>query len=101
MFFLGVVQALSFIPVLPEVVDQITIAYKIVEGTDEETEGLLHDTIAAMYNLWYSSASLLSPIIGGLMFDVIHYRNTMSLNMVFMLVITGVWFFCNCGLKVY
>ena len=73
MFFLGFVQALSFIPVLPEVVDMITIEFKLIEGTDEETEQLLHDTIAALYNLWYSSSSLLSPIIGGALYDTVGY----------------------------
>lgn len=79
----------------------LTIDYKIVEGTDEETEGILHDTIAALYNLWYSSSSLLSPIIGGFLFDLVGYRNTMNITMAMILLITGVYFFFNCGFKIY
>ena len=101
MFFLGFVQALSFIPVLPEVVDILTIEYKLVEGTDEETEGLLHDTIAALYNLWYSSSSLLSPILGGLLFDTVGYKGTMNISMAGILLITAVYYFYNCGTKIF
>lgn len=79
----------------------ISIDYKIVEGSDEETEGLLHDTIAAMYNLWYSSSSLLSPIIGGFLFDQVGYRNTMNITMALIFLTTGGFFYFNCGFKVY
>ena len=79
----------------------LTIEHKLIEGTDEETEGLLHDTIAALYNLWYSSSSLLSPIIGGFLFDIVGYKGTMNLSMVAILIVTAVFFFQNCGFKVY
>ena len=101
MFFIGFVQALSFIPVLPEVVDMLTIEHKLVEGTDADAEGLLHDTIAALYSLWNCTSRLFSPIIGGFLFDLVGYKGTMNLSMVSMLIITAVFFYKNCGLKVY
>jgi len=101
LFFLGFVQALSFIPVLPEVVDMLTIEYKLVEGVDEETEGLLHDTIAALYNLWYSSGSLLSPILGGFLYDKVGYKGTMDVSMFLILGLAVLYFFGNCGANVY
>lgn len=79
----------------------LAIEYKIVEGVDEETEGLLHDTIAALYNLWYSSSSLVSPIVGGFLYDLVHYHNAMVITMIMTFILTGVYFFCNCGPKVY
>ena len=79
----------------------LSIEYKLIEGTDEETEGVLHDTIAALYNLWYSSSSLISPIIGGALYDSVGYKSTMDITMIGILIVTIIYFKFNCGFKVY
>ena len=50
----------------------VVIQYKIVEGVNEETDGIMHDTIAALYTLFYNLSSFLSPLIGGLLHDFVN-----------------------------
>lgn len=101
MFILGFIQPMCFLTVLPEVIDSIFIKYQIIEGTAKETEGLLHDNISALYNLWYSSASLFSPIMGGFLYDKVGFRKTMDLSMFSMLFFAVFYTIFNCGFGVY
>lgn len=61
----------------------------------------MHDTIAALYNMWYSTGSLLSPIIGGFLFDTVGYHGTMDISMTAVFIAALLYFFFNCGTKVY
>lgn len=101
MFFLGFIQPLSFIPCLPEVIDQVTLYYQVVEGVDEEFDGIMHDSIAAIYNLFYSSSSFLSPIFGGFLHDHVGYKRTMDISMFLMGGIALLYICFNCTCRVY
>lgn len=101
MFFLGFIQPLSFIPCLPEVIDQVTLYYQVVEGVDEEFDGIMHDSIAAIYNLFYSSSALLSPIFGGFLHDHVGYKQTMDISMFMMLGVSFLYICFNCTCHVF
>ena len=73
LFIIGSVVTLAFVPCMPEAIECVIFHYKIVEGVDEHLEGLMHDSIASLYQLIYSTAGLFAPIIGGAMYDTIGY----------------------------
>ena len=98
---LGFIQPMCFLTVLPEVVDALFVEYKIIEGSAKETEGLLHDNIAALYNLWYSTASLFSPVLGGFLYDRMGFQKTMDISMFTMLGFALFYTVFNCGCRVY
>ena len=101
MVILGMIQAMIVLPVLPEVIDEVTLKYKLVNGVDPEADGKIHDTICSSYALFYQTSSLLSPIIGSSLFDTVDYRNTMSICMFVMFFVGTIYMIFNCGISVF
>ena len=65
---LGFIQALVFIPCLPEAIETLQYKYNIVEGYDPEFDNKLSDTTASLYSQLYNLAALIGPVIGGGMY---------------------------------
>ena len=99
----GFVQALVFIPSLPEAIEVIQQKYKIVEKSNIELDNKLNDVMGSMFALAYNLSGLIAPIIGGLMYDSlsqdenISYRKTMDINMFFELLAAFIFIIFNCG----
>jgi MFS family permease len=62
---IGFIQALVFIPCLPEAIETFQCKFKIVEGFDTEFDNKLSDCTASLYSLFYNFAALVGPVIGG------------------------------------
>ena len=101
MFFVGFIQPLSFVPCLPETIDQVAITYNIVEGLDEELDGIMHDTIASLYNFFYSLSAYLSPIIAGGIHDLTNYVdcNTISMGIIAFYALLYMLLSCTCSVN--
>ena len=79
----------------------MTLYYQVVEGVDEEFDGIMHDSIAALYSLFYSASSFLSPIFGGFLHDHVGYKRTMDISMFLMAGIAFLYICFNCTCRVY
>lgn len=100
-FITGSVQSLTFVMCLPEAIDLVSIHFKIVEGYDEELDGIMNDALANLYNIFYSGSGLVSPLIGGLLYEYKDYQTTMDISMLFMFALAAIYFVFNCGPKVF
>ena len=49
MFIIGSSVSLSFTNSIPEAIDTVITKYKVVEGVDEEMDGLMNDSISSLY----------------------------------------------------
>jgi predicted MFS family arabinose efflux permease len=100
LFILGFVQALVFIPTLPEAIDCIQVKYLIVEGFDTDLDGKLSDCIASLYAQLYNLAALVGPVLGGALCQLVEYQYTMDIHMFAELIVAILFAVFNCGLKV-
>jgi len=103
----GFIQALVFIPSLPEAIEVTQQKYKIVEKSNIEFDDKMNDTMGALFSLVYNFSGLFAPIIGGLMYDnfssdgTLSYRKTMDANAIFELIMAFFFILGNCGCSVY
>lgn len=70
---LGFVQALCFIPSLPEAIEAYQIKYKIVQQVNPTLDGKLSDIMSSGYGLFYNAASLIGPVLGGTLYSSYGY----------------------------
>jgi hypothetical protein len=49
----------------------------------------------------FNFSSLVGPLLGGAMFDLMEYRATMDCNMVIELILFIIFVYFNCGKKVF
>ena len=101
MGILGVVQTLSMIPSLPEAIDQTTVRFRIVHGVDESLDSAINDTLSCLYTIVYCASSLVSPIVGGKLFDMYGYKATTQIIAIAMVAITAIYLVFNCGFSVF
>jgi MFS family permease len=74
--------------------------FKIIEGVNPALDNKLNDVVSSLYGLFYNLSSLVGPILGGAMFDIVGYRTTLDINMFLELIAVGIFFYFNCGLDV-
>ena len=67
-FILTFMQALCFIPSLPEAIETYQVKYRIVPDVDQALDGKLNDIMSSGYGFFYNLSSMLGPIIGGAVF---------------------------------
>lgn len=97
----GFVQSMSFIPVLPEAIDQTKLRFKIVEGVDKATDSKMHVTLASLNNLSSCVATLICPIVGGALYDSYGYKPTMNYGIAFIGVNFIFFAIFNCGFNIF
>jgi MFS family permease len=101
MAVLGFIQAPCFVNCIPEVIESLQIEYKIIENYDPELDEVLNDKVAGLYGIVYSVSALFSPIVGGILYDHYHYKNTIDLSMLYLLIVSLIYFVFNCGFKIF
>lgn len=97
----GFVQAMSFIPSLPESVDQTILRFRIVEGLDTATDSKMHDTLSSIYIMTFGMSNLFAPFIGGILYDHFGYENTMNIGMLILASFAFIYAVFNCGCNVF
>lgn len=98
---IGFIQALVFIPCLPEAIETFQMKYLIVEGFDTEFDNKLSDCMASLYSQFYNFAALVGPVIGGGLDQLFKYEPTMNVNMICSLFIALFFGIFNCGREVF
>ena len=73
MSLLGLVQAMLVVNSVPEVIESFQISKKIILGYDKKLDNKINDSIAGVQNLCVSASSLISPIIGAIVYDYTNY----------------------------
>ena len=91
---------MTFIPCLPEAIDQTILRFKIIEGQNPELDNAIHDTLSSMFN-FLMNMTLFPPILGGIIYDQFDYHIAMDGAAIFMLILTIIQFNLNCGCKVF
>jgi hypothetical protein len=97
LFLSGFIQAPIFIITLPEALESFQIRYNIIEGFDKNFDNHLNDEISNLYNLFQQISSLISPIIGGVLYDHFKYRSTLDIIMLIELSFVLLFFLLNCN----
>ena len=75
--------------------------YKIVEGQDKELDGKLNDSLSSFYTMSFNFSSLVGPLLGGAMYDLMKFRSTMDCNMIIELIFVFIFAYFNCGRNVF
>jgi hypothetical protein len=73
MSLLGLVQAMLVVNSVPEVIESFQISNKIILGYDKKLDNKINDSIAGVQNLCVSASSLISPIVGAIVYDYTNY----------------------------
>ena len=98
---LGFIQALCFIPSLPEAIEAYQLKYKIIQGVNPALDGKLSDIMSSGYGLFYNLSSLMGPIIGGVLYDAYGYEDTLNINMFMEFSFFLIFVIFNCGIFVF
>ena len=101
MTIVGTGNIFAFIPTTPEIINKITIRYKIVEGVDDDLVAKMNDSVSALTGVFYNLGGMLAPLIGAGLYDLLGYEITMNIFSVFILSNAFIFFFFNAGLNVF
>jgi hypothetical protein len=61
---LGIFQVIIFIPIIPEMLERMQVAHKIVEGENEHIDNKLNDIVNDAYGLFYALSQFIGPLVG-------------------------------------
>ena len=95
LIIIGASNIFTFIPSTPEIINQVTLKYKIKEGVDDELVGRMNDSISALYQIFYNTGGMLSPVLGAVLYSSFGYGTTMAAASFFILAAAIVYFSAN------
>ena len=98
MILIGFFVSIGFIQPLPDIMIETQIKFKIIGGSNPELDGILCDTLSAIYDLFIQLGSLLGPLVGGIIYQYKGYKFTMDLWMIILFVLAVIYSVFNCGL---
>lgn len=61
---IGLFQTFVFIPVIPEMIEQLQHDLEISEGQDPTLDGLVNDKVNDAYGFFYASSMFVAPLLG-------------------------------------
>ena len=78
------------------------VKYKVIEGLDEEMDGLMNDSISSLYQgIFVSFGGLICPIYGGFMYDYAGYKTSMDISMFILIIMALIYYYFNDGTTIY
>lgn len=92
----GVCIGFIFTPLLPEIL--YVVAKE--EGLTKD-DHLLNDTASGLYNVAYSSGTIIATILGGALNDAVGFRYTCDIMALMSACFTVIFFFGNVGIDVF
>ena len=72
---MGLGQGFLFVPIIPEVIDSIYEKQGIIEGEDENVDGIIGDKAAGLYGSFYSIGLIIAPLFGAFLYDEVFHEN--------------------------
>lgn len=94
---LGFFQYFVFIPIIPEMLERVTVELNAVEGQDPELDGAIYDKVNDAYGFVYALAMFVGPLVGGQMYTVLNGPKTSDYIAIGNMVFTLILFLFNCG----
>ena len=73
LIILGICNVTFFIPPGPEIINKMTIKYRIIEVIDVDLVGQMNDSISALSILLINLRSMIN-IIGAVLYDIFGYE---------------------------
>lgn len=73
----------------------------IVEGHDPKIDERLSDCLSSFYSLTYNLSAFVGPIIGGILYEHMGYREATDINMSGNFIFFLILLMFNCGSKVF
>lgn len=101
LFVLGYAQALIMVPSMPDAIEFFQFEYKIPEGADKALDNKVNDTMSSIMSLVYCLSGFVGPIIGGVLYDFISYKQIQNIEMVAYFSLAVLFFIFNCGFNVF
>lgn len=94
---MGVFQYFVFIPIIPEMLERVTVGLNAVEGEDPELDAAIYDKVNDAYGFIYALAMFVGPLVGGFMYDSLDGPTTADYVAFSNLVVGAILFIFNCG----
>ena len=94
---IGIFQYFVFIPIIPEMLERVTVELQAVEGQDPELDGAIYDKVNDAYGFIYALAMFIGPLIGGQMYTIFNGPKTSDYIAISNLFIGMILFIFNCG----
>lgn len=98
---IGIFQYFVFIPIIPEMLERVTVGLNAIEGEDLELDAAIYDKVNDAYGFVYALAMFVGPLVGGFMYDEIGGRKTADYVAISNLVVGSLLFIFNCGIFVF
>lgn len=90
-----------FIPIIPEMIERMSVDLHIIEGQDPILEGQLNDKINDSYGFVYAISMFVSPLIGSSLFLKYESQTTCDIVAAANLGLAVFCFIFNCGFFVF
>ena len=94
---MGIFQYFVFIPIIPEMLERVTVELDAVEGEDPDLDAAIYDKVNDAYGFVYALAMFIGPLIGGQMYTTLNAPKTADYIAISNIVVGAILFFFNCG----
>lgn len=98
---LGVAQVTFFLPIIPEMIETITVELDIQEGDPNKLDIKLNDKVNDIYAIFFSTTMFLAPNIGSFMYARFGGQETFNIMGLLSIFVAVICFFFNCGTNVF
>jgi hypothetical protein len=98
---LAFIQALCFIPSLPEAIECYQVKHRLVPDIEPALDGKLNDIMSSGYGFFYNLASMVGPVIGSILYDKYTFTGCLDQVMCFEALVTIIFIVFNCGPNVF
>ena len=89
-------QGFLFIPIIPELMESFYDSYGLKEGESQQVDEDICDRASGLYNTFYYSGMIVSPVLGSLVYE--HYGNfnqTCDVFAIISVIYTSIFFLIN------
>lgn len=95
LILLGLTIPFIFVTTIPETIDAIRVEFKIIQGLDPLLDSKVQDISSLLTNMATGFAGLFGPVLGGVLYDMIGYKATMTVIMCFEFLVALVFLVLN------
>lgn len=93
----GLCQVAFFLPIIPEMIENLMVDFNIEEGNQKKLDIKLNDKVNDLYALIFAITNFVAPNIGSFMYTTLGGGFTFSIMALVSIFIGSVSFLFNCG----
>ena len=86
---------------LPDAIEAVYLKENIVEGSNENFDQLISDYGSGLYGTFFSLGQILAPVLGGILYQFLGYRQTTDFIALSSLLWSGIFFVFNVGIRIF